>query len=166
MAIVLRSLKRAYQLLEENKALIAAGRMAKSDLVQSQTNLANQRIAYQQTLNDVQQARLELLRTLNMNKNTRVNPTEPLKLPDNLPTMKQALALAYANQPALLAGQVGFGFQQARYDLGQKQHAVGPQFDGQLHPHRQPGRLLWRFHRGGLERRDFILAFPFMANLA
>ena len=106
VAIVLRSLKRAYQLLEENKALIAAGRMAESDLVQSQSNLANQRIAYQQTLNDLQQARLELLRTLNLNKNTKVNPTEVLKLPDTLPTTKQCLALAYANQPAYLQAKL------------------------------------------------------------
>jgi len=106
VAIVLRSLNRAYQLLEENKALIAAGRMAKSDLVQSQSNLANQRIAYQQTLNDVQQARLELLRTLNLNKNTKIKPTEMLKLPEALPTTKQALALAYANQPAYLQAKL------------------------------------------------------------
>lgn len=106
VAIVLRSLKRAYQLLDENKALIAAGRMAKSDLVQSQSNLANQRIAYQQTLNDVQQARLELLRTLNMNKNTRIKPMEAFKLPETLPTTEQALALAYANQPAYLQAKL------------------------------------------------------------
>ncbi|MCB2191306.1 MAG: TolC family protein [Deltaproteobacteria bacterium] len=106
VAIVLRSLKRAYQLLEENKALIEAGRMAKSDLVQSQSNLANQRIAYQQTLNDVQQSRLELLRTLNMNKNTKINPTEVFKLPETLPTMKQCLALAYANRPGYLQAKL------------------------------------------------------------
>ena len=106
VAIVLRSLKRAYQLLEENKALIAAGRMAESDLVQSQSNLANQRIAYQQTLNDLQQARLELLRTLNLNKNTKIKPTEVFNLPKILPTMKQCLALAYANQPAYLQSKL------------------------------------------------------------
>lgn len=106
VAIVLRSLKRAYQLLEENKALIAAGRMAKSDLVQSESNLANQRIAYQQTLNDVQRDRLELLRTLNMDKNTKIKPTEIFNLPKDLPTMKQALALAYASQPAYLQAKL------------------------------------------------------------
>lgn len=106
VAIVLRSLKRAYELLEENRALIAAGRMAQSDLVQSQSNLANQRIAYQQTLNDVQQSRLELLRTLNMNKNTKVNPTEVLSLPENLPSSQRCLALAYANQPAYLQAKL------------------------------------------------------------
>ncbi|MCB2228356.1 MAG: TolC family protein [Desulfarculaceae bacterium] len=104
--IALRSLKRAYQLLKENKALIAAGRMAKSDLVQSQSNLANQRIAYQQALNSLQQNRLELLRVLNMNKNTKVLPTEGFNLPQDLPSMDQALALAYANQPAYLQAKL------------------------------------------------------------
>ena len=104
--IALRSLKRAYELLQENKALISAGRMAKSDLVQSQSNLANQRIAYQQALNSLQQNRLELLRTLNMNKNTKVMPTEGFDLPQDLPTMDQALALAYANQPAYLQAKL------------------------------------------------------------
>ncbi|MCF8032826.1 MAG: TolC family protein [Desulfarculaceae bacterium] len=104
--IALRSLKRAYQLLEENKALISAGRMAKSDLVQSQSNLANQRIAYQQALNQLQQNRLELLRTLNMSKTTKVLPTEGFNMPQDLPTMDQALALAYANQPAYLQAKL------------------------------------------------------------
>ena len=104
--IALRSLKRAYELLQENQALIAAGRMAKSDLVQSQSNLANQRIAYQQALNSLQQNRLELLRVLNMSKNTKVLPTEGFNLPQELPTMDQALALAYANQPAYLQAKL------------------------------------------------------------
>ncbi len=106
LKIALRSLKRAYQLLQENKALIAAGRMAQSDLVQSQSNLANQRISYQQALNQLQQNRLELLRTLNMNKNTKVMPTEGFTLPTTLPTMEQALALAYANRPAYLQARL------------------------------------------------------------
>jgi len=106
LAIAQRSLKRARELLEENKALIAAGRMAQSDLVQSQSNLANQRIYYQQAINQLEQNRLELLRTLNMNKNTRVLPTEELRLPSVLPTLDQALALAYANQPAYLQAKL------------------------------------------------------------
>ncbi len=106
LKIALRSLKRAYQLLKENQALIEAGRMAKSDLVQSQSNLANQRIAFQEALNQVQQNRLELLRTLNMNKNTKVLPTEGFTMPKVLPTMEQALALAYANQPAYLQAKL------------------------------------------------------------
>ncbi len=106
VSIVSRSLKRAYELLQENQDLIAAGRMSPSDLVQTQSNLANQRISYQQTLNNVRRTRLELLRTLNMNKNTRLKPTEALKLPQTLPTVEQAMALAYANQPAYLQAKL------------------------------------------------------------
>ena len=106
LKIALRSLNRAHELLKENQAMIKAGRMAQSDLVQSQSNLANQRIAYQEAINQVQQSRLELLRGLNMNKNTKVTPTEGFDIPQGLPTMDQALALAYANQPAYLQAKL------------------------------------------------------------
>ncbi len=104
--IAKQSLVRAQQLLDQNKTMIAAGRMAKTDLVQSLSNVANMKIAYQQSLNSRDQARLSLLKILKMDKNTKIKPEEKYRPPSRHPQWEECLALAYANQPAYLQAKI------------------------------------------------------------
>jgi outer membrane protein len=104
--IARQSLVRAQQLLEQNKTMIAAGRMARTDLVQSLSNVANQKIAYQQSINSRDQNRLSLLKILRMDKKTKLKPVEKFREPKRHPTWEESLALAYANQPIYLGDKI------------------------------------------------------------
>lgn len=104
--IAKQSLVRAQQLLEQNKTMISAGRMARTDLVQSLSNVANQRIAYQQAINSQDQARLSLLKILKMDKDTELHTVEKFHPPKRHPTWMESLALAYANQPTYLQAKI------------------------------------------------------------
>lgn len=106
VTIAKQSLARAKQLLDQNKIMIAAGRMARSDLVQSLSNVANQRIAYQQAINSQEQARLSLLKVLNMDKNLRIVPKDSYRPPKRHPGWQESLQLAYHNQPAYLQAKL------------------------------------------------------------
>ena len=106
LEIAKRSLARARQLLAENQALIEAGRMAKGDLIQSQSNVANQKIAYQQAVSALDSARLTLLKTLNMDKNTRITPVGNYHAPKEHPTYQEAYQLGQTSQPAFLLAKL------------------------------------------------------------
>ena len=66
------SLQRARQLLEVNRAMIAAGRMAEFEIVQTEAEVASQELAYEEARNQTDTARLALLQLLALNLNTPI----------------------------------------------------------------------------------------------
>jgi outer membrane protein len=83
--ITLLSLARSQKLLEVNRALIAAGRMAEVDIIQAETDLANQELELRNNQNTAEQAQLSLLQLLDIDKHTMIDPIEPITVkPVNL----------------------------------------------------------------------------------
>jgi len=96
------ALARSRQLLEVNKALIAAGRMAQFESVQTEADLASQELGVEETANQLDASRRELLQLLALDLGTRINASEALN-PKRLEIdQQQALRVALAQQPRYL----------------------------------------------------------------
>lgn len=106
------SLERARQLIEVNRAMIAAGRMAEFEIVQTEAEVASQELAYEEARNQVDTARLALLQLLALNLNTPIVATEALQARRVDVNAAQALHQAEASQPAWLS-QVIYSEQEA-----------------------------------------------------
>jgi outer membrane protein len=70
------SLIRSRKLLEMNKALIAAGRMAQVEIIQTEADLANKELSFHENENALDKARLNLLKLLDIDKHTLIAPVE------------------------------------------------------------------------------------------
>lgn len=79
LAIAQDSLERSRSLLATNHALIDAGRMAASEIVQTEADLANQQVAEIAAEQQRNSAQLALLRLLAMNLRTNIVATDQLK---------------------------------------------------------------------------------------
>lgn len=102
LRIARESLERARQLIEVNHAMIKAGRMAEFEIVQTQADVATQELAYEESRNQLDTARLALLQLLALDLHTPLVATEALKAQRVNVDAEQALAQAQASQPAYL----------------------------------------------------------------
>lgn len=96
------SVKRAKDLLEVNKALIQAGRMAKVEIVQTQADVADKEFSLTQSRNSVDAARYSLLKVLDIDKHTMVIPTEKIQIKAIKPDLERCKALALKARPDYL----------------------------------------------------------------
>lgn len=97
------SLARARQLIEVNRAMIAAGRMAEFEIVQTEAEVASQELAYEENRNRLDMARLGLLQLLALDLSSPVEATESLKVkPVNI-SSELAIQQAESSQPSYLA---------------------------------------------------------------
>lgn len=96
------ALARTQQLLEVNDALIAAGRMAAFERVQTEAELANQQLAVEEARNQLDSARLELLQLLALDHGQRLRASEALVAERFEIDAAQALRVALAQQPDYL----------------------------------------------------------------
>lgn len=97
-----RSLERAKELLKVNKSMVEIGRMAKLDLVQTETDIASKELDLLISRNDLQAARLDLMTTIDIQKDTQIIPVEefdvqPVQLDD-----ARLTDLALKNEPDYL----------------------------------------------------------------
>lgn len=97
------SLERARQLLGVNKALIAAGRMAEFEIVQTEAELATQELSYEDTHNQKDKNRLALLQLLALDMHTQVIASDTLQASPIQANAAQALHQAESSQPAYLS---------------------------------------------------------------
>lgn len=84
------SLARSQDLVDVNRALINAGRMARVEIVQSELDVENQRIQLVQASKGVDDARLTLLNLLSLDLGTAVvadESTDPKRIKPDLPAM-------------------------------------------------------------------------------
>ena len=97
------SLERARQLVEVNRAMIAAGRMAEFEIVQTEAEVASQELAYEEARNETDSARLDLLQRLALSLNTQIVATEALQARRVDVNAVRALQQAEALQPGYLS---------------------------------------------------------------
>ncbi|MCE7521258.1 TolC family protein [Vreelandella titanicae] len=97
-----QALERSRQLLEFNRELIDTGRMAEFDSVQTEANIANQDLEILQAEDRLQNTRLDLLRLLALDLDTRVNLTTSLAAQKIDISLADALSIARTHQPAYL----------------------------------------------------------------
>ncbi|MCO4315193.1 TolC family protein [Pectobacterium versatile] len=115
------ALARARQLVEVNRAMIAAGRMAEFEIVQTEAEVATQELAHEEARNQLDTARLALLQLLALDLNTLIVATESMQAQRVDVNAAQALKQAEASRPAYLAQlianeQAALGLAVARND--------------------------------------------------
>jgi outer membrane protein TolC len=89
-----KSLEKSRQTLEINRDLIAAGRLAANEIIQSESDLAQQELSVLRARNDLDAAWLSLAKTLNIDKGQRFDPVEEDPRPVAPPGIEEAVAMA------------------------------------------------------------------------
>ncbi|WP_248803120.1 TolC family protein [Pseudomonas sp. MWU13-2100] len=107
LTITQDALKRAYALLDVNKALIAAGRMAEFEIVQTEADIATQELGVEEARNQVDINRLSLLRLLALDLSTPIHATEALEANRINIDKQDAFRVAQVQQPDYLASLLG-----------------------------------------------------------
>ncbi|MEO8927538.1 MAG: TolC family protein [Caulobacteraceae bacterium] len=97
------SLDRSQAQLATNQALIEAGRMAAAELVQTQADIANQRVALLEAEQARNSAQLALLRLLAMDLHTNVTAADSLKVDHVAVDLDRAIAIALDTRPDYLS---------------------------------------------------------------
>ncbi|MCT4708828.1 TolC family protein [Enterobacteriaceae bacterium H11S18] len=100
--IAKESLVRSRELVEVNRAMIAAGRMAEFEIVQTEADVATQELALEDARNQVDTVRLGLLQLLALDLETPVVASEALQARRIDVNPRQALKQAEIYQPAWL----------------------------------------------------------------
>ena len=96
--IVKQSVERSRALLETNKLLISMGRMPANEIIQTESDVANQELSYETALNSMDNARLSLIQVLDLDQNTRIVPVEETDLTPVHPDLDDCLAIAFKNR--------------------------------------------------------------------
>lgn len=121
------SLKSAQEILEINQALIAAGRLAPVEIIQSQTAIANRQVSLVAAQNSLQSTKLALLQVLDIDQNTNIVAAEVPKASPVTLDQNKIKQLALLNQPEYLQAQLNQNIAQLnlleaennrRWDLG------------------------------------------------
>ncbi|MGA8133105.1 MAG: TolC family protein [Pseudomonas gingeri] len=107
LTITQDALKRARALLDVNKALIAAGRMAEFEIVQTEADIATQELGVEEARNQVDIDRLSLLRLLALDLSTPIHATEALEANRVNIDKQDAFRVAQVQQPDYLASLLG-----------------------------------------------------------
>ena len=107
LEITKSSLQRAKDLLEMNKFFISVGRMAANELIQTESDVANQEFSYETALNGLDSARLNLLKILNMDKATMIVPKEEGEPTAVHPDFDICLKTAFENRSDFLNANMG-----------------------------------------------------------
>lgn len=96
------ALARSHQLVEMNKTLIASGFMVETEIVQAEADIIIQEAAILETANQLDAARLKLLRLLALDLDTQIRAADALAARYVRVSQEQALAVARGQQPAYL----------------------------------------------------------------
>lgn len=97
------SAARAQDLLDVNNALIAAGRMASVEVVQTQADLENQRIRVLQATKELDAARLQLANVLSLDLGTAIVAQESIEPARIEPNLSRLMRIALAQRPDYIA---------------------------------------------------------------
>lgn len=129
------SLRRARDLLEVNRALLAAGRLAQIELIQSEAAIAQQELALTAARNANEQSRLALLVLMGLDPASRIWASERPSAESVRVDLRRALETAYTNQPAYLQSLLAIEINRIQLDVARNQRlwevnvvaGVGPQ---------------------------------------
>jgi outer membrane protein TolC len=93
------SFQRANELLERNRILVEEGRKAKMDLIENETNVASQELRFMISQNDVETKKLDLLKLLDIDQHTSIEPTESIEVEPVELKLATLLQLVFTNRP-------------------------------------------------------------------
>ncbi|MCX7373984.1 MAG: TolC family protein, partial [Alphaproteobacteria bacterium] len=132
------SLRRARDLLEVNRALIAAGRIAQIELIQSEASIAQQELSLTAARNANEGARLALLLLMALDPASRIWASERPSADSVRVELPLALEAAYNNQPAYLQSLLAIEISRIQLDVARNQRlwevnlvaGAGPQASG------------------------------------
>lgn len=96
------ALLRSTQLLDVNRSLIKAGRMAEVEIFQTQAEVANNELALEEAENQIDAARLALLSLLALEPRTSLKAEAPQEMTLKPQNLGEAIAMALAFQPDYL----------------------------------------------------------------
>ncbi|PHM46378.1 membrane protein [Xenorhabdus mauleonii] len=105
-ALSVASLKRMQKLVETNKELIDAGRMAQTDIIQTQADLAMQELSAKEAENHVHTTKLALLKLLALSLKTPIHATDTLQGMHVRLNVEQSIKKAQDQQPTYLIQQL------------------------------------------------------------
>lgn len=94
-----QSLERGRELVAINRELIAAGRMARTDIVQSEADVANREFNLLASENNVEAARLDLVKALDIDEHTQITPRMSFEIGPVPCDAEQAKIVAFAHRP-------------------------------------------------------------------
>lgn len=97
------ALNRSRELLVLNRALIENGRMAEVEIIQTESDVANQELAVDQAANVVDQTRLALLEKLAIDPRTDLVSKEAIAVQPVRVSLDQALGVAFDSNPEYLS---------------------------------------------------------------
>lgn len=100
------SLQRSLQQVEINRELVKAERLPRVDLVQSETDVANQRLSLRSAQNTAETENLTLVKLLRLSPDITVEPTEPLVVSPVELELQDLIKAAKAQQPSYLQSQI------------------------------------------------------------
>ena len=100
------SLDRAQTLLDTNRSLVDAGRMAAADIVQTESAVANQEVALLQARQDLNSTQLSLSRLLALDARTNIVAAGPPDARHVEVDVDRAIALAMNNRIDVLAQEI------------------------------------------------------------
>jgi outer membrane protein TolC len=115
------SLRRARDLVEVNRALIAAGRLAQVELIQSEASIAQQELQLIAAGNAANTARLSLLVLMGIDPASQVWASERPAAPAVRVDLNRALATAYTRQPAYLSSLLAIEVNRINLDIARNQ---------------------------------------------
>lgn len=102
VAIAEQSLARAQEFLNINQRLIEAGRLARVEIVQSQTEVANRELDLISAQNNFESAMLNLVEIIDIDSNFRLIPTESIEVEEEVLDNDNLVTIAFENRPDYL----------------------------------------------------------------
>lgn len=105
--IAREALARTQELLEVNRAMIRAGRMAEFEIVQTEADVASQELNVEESANQVDSARLALLQLLALDLSTQIRASDALAATPIEVDRQQAIRTALQQQPEYLQRLIG-----------------------------------------------------------
>lgn len=121
LRIATDSLRRARDLAEVNRALIAAGRLAQIEQIQSDTQLAQQELSLIGARNAQESARLSLLTLMALDQSSRVWAADRPAADQVRVDVVRATQVALATQPAFLQALLGIEIGRINLDVARNQ---------------------------------------------
>jgi outer membrane protein TolC len=121
MRISNEALRRARDLVEVNRALIAAGRLAQVELVQSEASIAQQELQVLSAENANEAARLALLVLMAADPASRIWAADRPTAPSVRVDLQRALRTAHATQPAYLGQLLTIEINRINLDVARNQ---------------------------------------------
>jgi outer membrane protein TolC len=100
-----KSLADARKQLRINRLLIEAGRKPESELLQAEANVARQELAYEQSVNSLDEARRNLLNTLDMESGKEIVATEKYSFTPRNPDVDKCLQTARKKNTSIVSAR-------------------------------------------------------------